>query len=264
MPVTDKFFSTLGGLGDDASHYSSTNTGSGITQEAITDPTGSGYGTVGKFGLSVGDKRCELSGHVDRDPTFGTDYWTWISVYVPATWQVADDKILWFQIHEQPDTSPADYVGEAQLIATIEGRRVRIENNFDVDAQTVAFADITSRVLCDWPLDDFLGRWTDIVIRVTWSVTSGGALRIWRNRRQVFQDAATNNAYNNAAARGGDDPFHKLGIYRTDSGNATVANYLLHRGLKRGTGYSTFDTFMAACGSSDTELEGFVTSRVSL
>lgn len=264
MPVADKFFATLGGLGADEANYSATNEGSGVIQVALTDPTGSGFGTVGRFGLTVGDKRSELSGHVDRDPTFGVDYWTWVAVYVPQTWTTVDDKLLWFQIHEEPDDSPADYVGEAQFIATIEGDRVRIENNYDVDAQTTAFADITSRVLCDWPLSEFLGRWTNLVVRATWSYSSAGALSIWRDRRRVFADASTNNAFNNDAARGGDDPFHKLGLYRTDTGNATAENYVLHRGLKRGTGYSSFDAFMAACGSSDTELEGFVTRGVSL
>lgn len=264
MPVVDKFFTTLGGLGISGSTWTATNEGSGVIQEALSDPTGSGYGTVGKFGLTVGDRRSELSGHVDRDPTFGVDYWTWFSVYFPSAWEQSDDKLLWAQIHEEADTSPADYVGEAQLIFTAEGNRVRVENNFDVDAQTVAFADITSRVLYDWPLTTFLGRWNDIVLRVTWSVTSGGALSLWRNRRRVFVDAAVDNAFNNAAARGGDDPFHKLGLYRTDSGNATESNYVYHRGVRRGTSYSSFNAFMAACGSSDTELEGFVTEGVSV
>jgi len=264
MPVTDKFFSTIGGLGDDEANYSATTDGSGITLSALTDPTGSGYGTVGKFGLAVGDTRCELSGHVDDDPTFGTDYWTWFSFYIPGNWRLVNERMSLWQIHEQADTSPADVIGDPQLYCYLLGTRLVIENNFHTATQTTSLSQITNRLLHQWDLSESLGRWTDMVVRATWSVTAGGALSIWRNRRRVFVDAATDNAFNNAVARGGNEqPFHKIGLYGIN-GAASVANYVLHRGVRRGTEYTSFDSFLSACGSSDTELEGFVVNGVSL
>lgn len=252
MAIKDKRFSTLGGLGNDASNFSATTTGAGITLELVPDPVGTG--NVAKFGLSVGDTRSELSGHVDRDPTFGTDYWLWWSIFVPDTWAKSEDPVVVIQVHEQADTSPADFVGYPQFAADITGDSFNVVNAFDVDAQTVANSDITVRTLVTYPLAKMVGRWVPLVLRVTWSYASGGALSFWIDDRKVFVDAATNNAFNNAVARGGNDPFHKFGMYGIN-GAVAIPNYVLHKGIVRGTSYSTYNEFMTAAGIDATEKE---------
>lgn len=265
MAIKDKRFSTLGSLGNDGSNFSLTATGSPYVMELTEDPLRI-YPTVGRFRLEPGATRVELSGHVDRDPTFETAHWLWWSVYVPKNWTQCDDRLTILQVHEEPDTSPADVVGGPQIHAYIRGDRVKIESNYCTTSQTGSLSAIVSRTIANWPLSDCLGRWTDVVMNAKWSYSGTGYLKFWRNRRRIFDDASGNNAFNNAVARGGNEqPFHKLGLYGI-SGAASVANEVLHAGVIRGdNSYATFDAFMTACGFSDrTELEPVFGGRFSV
>lgn len=246
MTLRDKLFNTLGGLGGDGVHFAAVY--SGNTPEAIQDPTSAGHGLVGRYFLNTGDHRCESDGSVDRDPTFGVDYWTRWVVYIPADWTQVPEKLTFMQIHETTDSSPADYVGQAQIIGGIRKDRIFIRNNFYEGVTTPNLSAITSRLLVDLPLSRYLGQWVDIVMRAKWSYTQDGLLEFYFNGECVFKESGRSNAYNNAPARGGNDSYHKLGMY-DDEGNTTANNYVLHRGVQRGDGYGSFNAFMAACGS---------------
>lgn len=248
--ITDKFFQTLGNLGADGSNFAAAY--SGNTPEAIQDPTGAGYGLVGRYILNVGDHRCESDGSVDRDPTFGVDYWTRWMVYIPADWTQAPEKLTFMQIHEEPDDTPADYVGQAQIIGGIRGDRIFVRNNFYEGETTPNLSSITSRLLIDLPLAPYLGAWLEIAMRAKWSYSQDGLLEFYFNGVPMFRESGRSNAFNNAVARGGNDAYHKLGLY-DDEGNTTANNYVLHRGIQRGAGYATYDEFAAACGSGNTQ-----------
>lgn len=254
MTITDKFFRTLGALGNDGVHFAYQSSGAGASVQVIDDPTGSGYGLVAKFSLTPGDVRSELSGDVDRDPTFETEYWTRWGVYIPSIWRVSSESILFLQIHETADTSPADVSGRAQLIGYVQQDQVVIANAYCASSQTASLSAITNRVLTTWPLSASLGRWTDIVLRSKWSYSGTGNLEVYRNQRRVFCDVTGSNAFNNSPARGGNDAYHKLGIYN-DSGSTAFSNYVLHRGVVRGTGYASLAGFLADHDPSVQELE---------
>lgn len=264
MAANLKFFDDLGSLGDDGVSYLPSVLGATVSMTLINDPTGAGYGQVGRFALSAGDKRCELSGHVDRDPAIGTDYWTWTEFYIPPDWVSPSMEIIVYQVHEQSDTAPADVVGRAQLIVGVSGNRVRIQNAYHAATQTVALSQITNRVLCDWPLADSLGRWTSIVTRTRWGTNNDGSIEVYRNRRRIFAETGRSNAYNNAVARGGNEQgYHKIGVYNDTSAVLDRPLHVLQRGIRRGltSEFPTYNAFMAGCGSALTELEPQVFSR---
>lgn len=257
MTIDDKFFQTLGSLGADGINFAAVY--SGNTPSAIQDPTSSGYGLVGRYFLNVGDHRCESDGSVDRDPPFGVDYWTRWHIYIPADWTQTTEKLTFLQIHEESDDTPADYVGQAQIIGGIRADRLFIRNNFFEGATTPNLSAITSRLIVDAPLAPYLGKWLEVVMRAKWSFTQDGLLEFYFNGVTVFKESGRSNAFNNSPARGGNDAYHKLGLY-DDEGNTAVNNYVLHRGVQRGTGYSTYDEFATACGSLSREVTpvGFI------
>ena len=245
--IKDKLFQTLGSLGNDGANYVSGY--SGNTPQAIQDPTGAGYGLVGRFFMNTGDHRCENDGSVDRDPTFGIEYWTRWMIYIPSDWTQVPEKLTFLQIHEQPDTTPADYVGQAQIIGGIRKDRIYIRNNFYEGDTVPNLSSITSRLLVDAPLSDYLGKWLEVVMRAKWSYTQNGLLEFYFNGVPVFRESERSNAFNNSTLRGGGDSYHKLGLY-DDEGNTTANNYVLHRGMQRGIGYASYDEFVADCGSA--------------
>lgn len=253
MSVKDKRFQTLAGLGNDGSNYVLQTTGAGATSTSLQDPTGAGLGLIGKFQLTSGDKRIELSGHVDRDPTFETEYWARWNVFIPATWTQTTEPQLFLQIHEEPDTSPADFTGQAQFIGRVLNDKLQFRHNYCVLAQTTQLSDITSRELFNVPLASYLNKWTEVVLRAKWSFSGAGVLELYVNGLCVFREKGISNAFNNSPGRGGGDAYHKLGLY-DDASTAGVTNYVYHDGVMRGIGYSSYSDFSSACGFNNKEI----------
>lgn len=158
--------------------------------------------------------------------------------------------VVW-QVHDDEDTSPADTVVTPPLWLKDNGRGYwELWNTYCADSQTTA-SNYTYRLLTRFPIVN--DKWEELVVFVKWSWTAG-ELSVWRDRRKIFQDVSgTPNCFNNLAARGGGKNYPKLGVYqKTSDFDRTV----FHQGMQVGDeAYATFDAFLAACGSSDTELE---------
>jgi len=244
--------------------------------ELVTDPTGQ-RGTVGKFSALLTDadtfgKRFEI---LPFSPSNGdpiTDWggadadsrrWYRFAFMVP-TWprettftSTSQFSVVW-QVHDDPDTSPADTAVEPPIWLKDDGRGYwEAWIAYDANTQT-QFANRTYFRLARFPIT--LGKWEDMVVFAKWSWTAG-EMKIWRDRRQIGGYRGP-TCFNNTVGRGGGPNYSKLGVYQKTSSFDRSA---YHCGTMIGDeAYATFDTFMAACGSIDTELEGFVTRGVSL
>ena len=111
-----------------------------------------------------------------------------------------------------------------------------------------------------WKMPLVTGRWINWVLRADWNYTTGGALRIWRDRRMVYNESGFRNCYNDVLGL-----YPKLGVYvPLGLSAATPSRTVYHKGVVTGdNAYSTFDAFMAAAGSTDTELESVFTGALA-
>lgn len=107
-------------------------------------------------------------------------------------------------------------------------------------------------------------HWYSVVLNVLWENTTpaSGIHNVWLDRRKVWSRNeltcyATNDTSNYPKASG---IYYGLGVP-----DGITQNTVYQQGvIVADDTSSTFDEFMAECGSSDTELEGFVTRGVSL
>jgi len=246
--------------------------------ELVGDPIGQ-RGTVGKITVrttdpvdSSGAKRIELqplfSGNADPITDWGgadansrrwyrfaflVTEWPRETVFTSAQFTVP------WQVHEKGDTSPADVAVEPPLWLKDNGRgQWELWNTYDVNTAT-ALATRVNQLVARIPVRPM--AWEEFVIYIKWSWTNG-FLYVWHNGRQIASYADRPTTFNNAVARGGSKNYSKVGVYQKTS---AFDRTIYHCGTQIGDqDYTTFNAFMAACGSSDTELEGFVTRGVSL
>lgn len=166
---------------------------------------------------------------------------------------------IW-QLHDQKDNNPDVYV-EPPLWLIDNGRGGwDLWNTYDANANT-SDATKTRRLLTTIPR--VLNQWEDIVIWMKPSWTAG-ALKVWRNRRLIFQESGPPNCFNHQVAAGGSYNFTEVGIYGGKTGQVTDRT-IYHCGYQRADeAYATFDAFMAAVGETQTELEAANLGRMSL
>lgn len=227
--------------------------------ELVSDPAGSGV-TVGQFRLdstdppTAGWPRSEVAGQATQ--AIGSEFWYWWTVYLPEDWPPASfTEMIVFQIHETADVGDAGHY--PPLAFDLQGTDLLMYSAADANATTVTLP--SPRLLARMPVQK--GRWHEFVVNVTWDYSSSGALKVWQDRRAVFNETGIGNCFNDA-----------VGVYIKEG---TYAHYGFPAGVDSVTTYhkgvivadntsTTFDQFMAECGFTDMELEGFVTRGVSL
>ena len=167
--------------------------------------------------------------------------------------------VIW-QLHDSKDNAPDVYV-EPPLWLIDNGRGGwDLWNTYDANANT-SDATKTRRLITTIPRS--VRQWEDIVIWMKPSWTSG-ALKVWRNRRLIFQETGVPNCFNHQVAAGGSYNFTEVGIYGGKTGQVTDRT-VYHCGYQRADeAYSTFNAFMAAVGETQTELEAVMPGRVTL
>lgn len=163
---------------------------------------------------------------------------------------------IW-QLHDLADNSPDVYVEPPLWLIDNGVGGWDLWNTYDANAVT-SDSTKTRRIITTIPR--VLNQWEDIVIWMKPSWTSG-ALKVWRNRRLIFQETGVPNCFNHLPARGGSYNFTEVGIYGGKTRQVTDRT-IYHCGYQRADEtYSTFNAFMAAVGESATELEA-VQSKV--
>jgi len=165
--------------------------------------------------------------------------------------------VVW-QLHDQKDNNPDVYVEPPLWLIDNGVGGWDLWNTYDANANT-SDATKTRRLLTTIPR--ILNRWEDIVIWMKPSWTSG-ALKVWRNQRLIFSESGPPNCFNHQVANGGSFNFTEVGIYGGKTGQVTDRT-VYHCGYQRADEtYSSFNQFMAAVGSSLTELESTTRAKV--
>lgn len=165
--------------------------------------------------------------------------------------------VVW-QLHDQADSG--DTYWEPPLWLEDDARGGWILWN------TADPAPITTVARVHRPLYRFkrtIGKWEHFVIFMRPSWTSGD-LKVWHDHRPVFQETGVPNCLNHDPARGGGYNFLQYGIYGGKTGQLRDRS-VLHMGCQIGDeAYTTYDAFMAACGSSSRELPRSFDGRMAL
>lgn len=137
----------------------------------------------------------------------GSTYMVKLSTLIQSPW-VEDDgscPTTIFQIHDTADGG--DPSRGPPLEMAVEGDRLVLTSRSSITGGTDASGQVL-RELYHWPLADILDEWQDWVLQITWQHTSGGAIKLWRNRRVEFQESTGKNCYNDAAGN-----FTAHGVY---------------------------------------------------
>lgn len=247
----------------------SSPSGVGTSIMAVTDPL-TGSGLVAKMymtdadPLTAGGQRCEIA-----DSGFdelGSECWYAFSFYLPPDFAPTTPMVV-FQMHQQPDTTPADNASRPEvIIGYTDGTTLTIENGYDATATTTTGPNTwTRRTITKAPI--IAGTWTDVVMHALWSGTAGtGKLDFWINRRKIFRESNQINALNDVPGRGGHGPYFKQGVYDYYHAGNFGAVTVYHKPLIKGdSAYTTFDQFMTACGTPERfELESVCIPRTAL
>lgn len=233
-------------------------TGNASGLALVADPTGESGNVLRAYlhkddALAGGSHRSEVSTYSIR-AAIGSRAWYWFETYIPEDW-IPDSKLatIW-QIHDIPDGGdPARNPPFECLINDSVIEFATAAATSDVD-DTPVYRDAL------WKMPLVTGRWIQWVLRADWNYTTGGALRIWRDRRMVYNESGFRNCYNDVLGL-----YPKLGVYvPLGLSAATPSRTVYHKGVVTGdNAYSTFDAFMAAAGSTDTELESVFTGALA-
>ena len=233
-------------------------TGNASGLALVADPTGESGNVLRAYlhkddALAGGSHRSEVSTYSIR-AAIGSRAWYWFETYIPEDW-IPDSKLatIW-QIHDIPDGGdPARNPPFECLINDSVIEFATAAATSDVDDASVERPEI-------WKMPLVTGRWIQWVMRADWNYTTGGALRIWRDRRMVYNESGFRNCYNDVLGL-----YPKLGVYVSlGLSAATPSRTVYHKGVVTGdNAYSTFDAFMAAAGSTDTELESVFTGALA-
>lgn len=179
-------------------------------------------------------------------------------------WADTDQRLILWQVHDDPDTSPADYVTTPPLwMRLYPDGRFWFETTDCADTETTGPPDPVNYTRTKrWSTLLVPGVPAEFVVYAKWAWDASGALTIWRDCRKIYEQTGIANAFNDDAARGGGPLFAKFGTYcKLDAVDRTAYHWGLQTADEEVT---TFDEFMEACGASQRELEGFVTRGVSL
>lgn len=143
------------------------------------------------------------------------------------------------QLHQQPDTSPADEVANPPLHFEIRDGTLQLTNISCAQTVTTS-SNRTIRTLLTLPLE--FDKWYDFVVNVQWSWTTLGKIKVWKDRKLIYHDISAPNCVNNSGSRGGGGNYAKLGIYT----GYPLSNYtsqtlkIYHRGMVVGDENSSF------------------------
>lgn len=217
----------------------------------VPDPLGEA-GSVLRAHMAFGDALAAGSyrSEINIDPirtAVGAMGWYWARVQLPATWQVGGNPVTVFQVHDTPDGG--DPVRRPPFELAVDGDMLEFVSSAAISGVN---DNQVNRIVWARPLTQYLGRWVDFVMQVTWNYTSGGALKVWLDRRCVFVESGQKNCYNDVAGL-----YPKLGVYcPLNLSLAIPERTVYHQGLVVGdNAYSTFDGFMSAASIAQTELE---------
>jgi len=146
------------------------------------------------------------------------------------------------------------------LLADVRGSTVYLQRDTQVDE----IAGRLYQYVASYPL--VTGQVETITVCATWDWEPAGELLIWRNGRMICKVQNAPTTFNDAPARGGNGVYPVLCLYAPNGwGGGQDTRTAYYWDIEIGDEeYTTFNEFMAAVGSSDTELEGFVTRGVSL
>ena len=267
MPITfDGRFSTnnafITGYGVQANGIDSTafNYSKGIPgrMELVPDPLGSGvlvcrHTLYDTDAVAAAGQRAEYYYQPSSAP--GTTLWYWWSTLI-LQWQ-GDRNFCIFQQHDTPDGSDLSKTPTMLGYLTADGWYIQ-NNSSDVNALTTPAKLAADRDMLRLRFP--LGRWNDFVMKVTWSATNGvGTVDMWMNRRRLLVERGKINSYNDVVG-----PHIKQGIYDYYHTGAFGTRQSFSKGVVVGDTFASFDAFMAAMGSSDTELEMTAASRTAV
>lgn len=280
--LKDIWFPNLGGGSDTsllASHAYMNLQGNGSVSpviqdpgrlDLVTDPVYGGTQTVMRMRITQAtDTRFSDSAFKvmlnDRSPTASDPITDWAGSSAVRRWyRFSFCAMVWpeetqhlktqqlcciWQLHDQKDNSPDVYV-EPPLWLIDNGQNAwELWNTYDPN-QNTSDGTKTRRLITSFPR--ILGQWEDIVIWMKPSWTSG-ALKVWRNGTLIFTETGVPNCFNHQIANGGSYNFIEYGAYGGKS-IQTRDREIYHRGCQVGDeSYSTFNAFMTACGSTQTE-----------
>ena len=238
-----------------------TATPDGIDRLAlVADPAGSGstvlraYITssdpVGAFSASNRRTQVEYRPQSSHDD-IATEYWHRFRYYVPTDWVGFKDSALTvLQLHDNPDGG--DPGREPPLRLEIIDEHVEIWQAYES-------LGVASQLIQSWELRR--GAWQELVVRINATHAAGGELEIWDNGNKVWSYTGP-NAYDDV-----DGLYAIMCVYLPNgwlAGGPTSRTLYFDDYQLGSAAYDTYDAFVAACGSSGTEKESFVTRGVSL
>ena len=197
--------------------------------------------------LAGGSHRSEVSTSLIK-VAVGAQAWYWFETWIPADWTAGGNEAIIWQVHDSADGG--DPARSPPLFCQVEGDLITLNSVAavsGVDDSQVKRLGVWSETLTNQ-----LGRWVSWVVLATWNYTSGGALTVWKDRRKIFTEAAYKNCFNDVAGL-----YPKFGIYVPVGLDSEIpSRTVYHRGMVTGdNAYATFNAFMSAAGSTDTELE---------
>lgn len=241
-------------------NYTTFETGNASGFQLVDDPLGI-KGTVLKTTLEYGDAlaggshRTEISVYTeDSGSVVGATRWYKFSTLLPSTWQTGGNWATFFQVHDTPDGGdparhpPVEwtihedgllYIGVNHPVSSVNDNQVLVD----------VAAGISPR----------FGQWDDWVIQVVWQWQATGLFRVWRNRRKILELPNFATCYQDVGRN-----YPKFGMYvPLDLSTVISSRVAYHTGIVIGdNAYSTFNGFMAATGSSVTELEMVTSVKV--
>lgn len=234
-------------------------TGNAAGLTVVADPTGAAGNVLRAYmaqgdALAGGSYRSELNTYSIR-AAIGTRAWYWFETLIPDGWVPTNRLSTIWQVHDIPDGG--DPTRNPPFECLVNGSEIEFVSaaaTSDVNDAEVKRPDL-------WRTPLVTGRWIQWVLRADWNYTTGGALRIWRDRRMIYNESGFRNCYNDVLGL-----YPKLGVY-VPLGLApeTPSRTVYHKGLVTGdSAYSTFNAFMAAAGAGVTELESVFAGSVGI
>lgn len=179
----------------------------------------------------------------------GVDLWMRWAFLIPADFVFAVEAtehskdVVIIQIHDAPGT--AMRVAPWHLVLVNDDLQLRTSWSETVDNDRLIWRD---KCRTD--------HWYEVALNAQWdsSDPAGGYMRVWVGQREIFREY---NALNTYATYNSPGPYPKGGGYYYPHGipSNLTQNSVYHRGVQIGTAYVSLTEFLAACGSTDIELE---------
>lgn len=137
----------------------------------------------------------------------GSTYWIAIDTLVQSPWAIETTlcPTTLFQIHDTPDGGDPPRGPPFEFV--IDKGTWYIESRSAITGGTDSSGQVL-RKTAGGNLADILDTWQSWVIRITWQHTTGGAIKVWRNRRVIFEESGPKNHFNDAAGN-----FSATGVY---------------------------------------------------